>query len=239
MTATLTLAGMLNYRPDLLDNLQLPHAPTSADYYDMGLETSQVRQAWSIDADQFAAFLCFHTMGMSLAVPDADYLKQAIGIWSASHVHEWQRMFDTLFYRYNPIWNKDAKTTESDHDERETHNSGTNSGTQSGTNNVTGYTNGYDGGSSTEASPPLPATGGSIAWTHSDKTMGTTGATISSTGSQSGTDEYDHSRTVIEQGNIGVTQVQQMITAEREAAKYNIEEIIANAFKAAFCIQVY
>ena len=156
MVATLTLAGLIQYRPDILDNLQLPHIPT---YYEMGVNVDQIKQTWAIDPEEFAAFLCFHTMGMSLAIPDADYIKQAVGVWSASHVHEWQQMFNTLFYRYNPIWNKDAKTTETDHDERETHNNGTGSGTQSGTNNVTGYTNGYDGGSSTEASPPLPATG--------------------------------------------------------------------------------
>lgn len=236
MVATLTLAGLLQYRPDILDNLQLPHAPTAAE---MGVEANQIRQTWSIDPEEFAEFLCFHTMGLSLAIPDADYIKQAVGVWSASHVHEWQRMFDTVFYKYNPLWNKDAKTTETDHDERETHNSGTGSGTQSGTNNVTGYTNGYDGGSSTESSPPLPATGGSITWTHSDKTMGSTGSTVSSTSQETNTDEYDHSRTVTEQGNIGVTQVQQMIDAERETARYNIEEIIAEAFKNAFCIQVY
>lgn len=239
MVATLTLAGLIQYRPDILDNLQLPHAPTADDYYNMGLDVTQVRQAWSIDPEEFAAFLCFHTMGMSLAIPDADYIKNAVGVWSASHVHEWQRMFDTLFYRYNPLWNKDAKTTESDHDFRQLYSSGTNSGTQGGTNKVTGYTNGYDGGSSTEEDPITENSGRTIAWTHSDKTIGSTSSTVSGSNNQNTADTYDHSRTVTEQGNIGVTQVQQMIDAERETAKYNIEEIIAEAFKNAFCIQVY
>lgn len=236
MTATLTLAALLQYRPDILDNLQLPHVPTAAE---MGVEANQIRQTWAIDPDDFADFLCFHTMGMSLAIPDADYIKSAVGVWSASHVHEWQRMFDTLFYKYNPLWNKDAKTTESDLDERDVTAQGSHNQDVAGNNKATGYTNGYDGGSSTETDPITENSGRTIAWTHADKTINNASSNSSGWTHDASHDRYSHSRIVAEQGNIGVTQVQQMIDAERETAKYNIEEIIAEAFKNAFCIQVY
>lgn len=236
MVATLTLAGLIQYRPDILDNLQLPHVPTAAE---MGVEANQIRQTWSIDPDEFATFLCFHTMGLSLAIPDADYIKNAVGVWSASHVHEWQRMFDTLFYKYNPLWNKDATTTENDNDARTVTAQGSHHGTLGNDSRVTGYTNGYDGGSSTETDPITDNSGRTIAWTHSDKTIGNNDSTSDGWTHDSTSDQYYHARTVTEKGNIGVTQVQQMIDAERETAKYNIEEIIAEAFKNAFCIQVY
>lgn len=236
MVATLTLAGMIQYRPDILDNLQLPHVPT---YYEMGVNVDQIKQTWSISLEEFSAFLCFHTMGMSLAIPDADYIKNAVGVWSASHVHEWQQMFNTLFYRYNPLWNKDAKTTESDLDERDVTTQGSHNQDVAGDNRATGYTNGYDGGNSTETDPITENSGRTINWTHADKTVGTTSSNSSGWTHDASHDRYSHSRTVTEQGNIGVTQVQQMIDAERETAKYNIEEIIAEAFKNAFCIQVY
>ena len=111
MSAILTLRGLVNYKPDLFDNLQLPSAPDASE---LGVQEQQVRTAWTINKAEFVDFLCFQTEGMSLAIPDYKYLKQAIGTWSKAHVHEWQRMFDTMFYKYNPLWNKDFTSTESE-----------------------------------------------------------------------------------------------------------------------------
>lgn len=42
-----------------------------------------------------------------------------------------------------------------------------------------------------------------------------------------------------ESGNIGVTMTQQMITAEREVAMFNIIDFIINDFKERFCLRIY
>lgn len=42
-----------------------------------------------------------------------------------------------------------------------------------------------------------------------------------------------------ESGNIGVTMTQQMITAEREIAVFNIIDFIINDFKERFCLRIY
>ena len=42
-----------------------------------------------------------------------------------------------------------------------------------------------------------------------------------------------------ETGNIGVTMTQQMITAEREVAMFNIIDFIINDFKERFCLRIY
>ena len=53
----------------------------------------------------------------------------------------------------------------------------------------------------------------------------------------SNTDETSHEQT--ETGNIGVTTTQQMITAEREIAVFNIIDFIINDFKERFCLRIY
>ena len=76
-------------------------------------------------------------------------------------------------------------------------------------------------------------------WTHADKDIS------SSTGSNSGNrtlttdDDATRTRTQLEQGNIGVTQVQDMIDAERRVAAFSIEEFIAEAFKKQFCLMIW
>lgn len=226
---------MLDYKPDLLDNLQLPAAP---DWEDMGIEETQIRDTWTINRADFADFLCFHTESMSLVVPDPVYLKTAIGAWSKAHVHEWQRLFDTLFYKYNPLWNKDFQIVEEEDTERDRQDQQYNSGSITTNSKATGYTNGYDGGTSTEQDPMMTSAH-PINWTHADKAINT------STGSSSGNtttttdDDASRTRTQTEKGNIGVTQVQQMIESERQVALFSIEEFIADAFKEHFCIMIW
>ena len=53
----------------------------------------------------------------------------------------------------------------------------------------------------------------------------------------SNTGETSHEQT--ETGNIGVTTTQQMITAEREIAVFNIIDFIINDFKERFCLRIY
>ena len=53
----------------------------------------------------------------------------------------------------------------------------------------------------------------------------------------SNTGETIHEQT--ETGNIGVTMTQQMITAEREIAVFNIIDFIINDFKERFCLRIY
>lgn len=237
MSATLTLRGLVNYKPDLFDNMVLPTPPSASD---LGVLPTQVRDAWTINKPDLVDFLCFYTEGMSLAIPDYVYLKKAIATWSKAHIQEWQRMFDTLFFKYNPLWNKDFTSTESEAISNDkTHNESVN-GSSNANNKVTGYTHGYDGGQSTEPDPMESGSGqGTLDWTHSDKNIGT--SDIASTSQRAITNHEGEIRnlTVTEKGNIGVTMVQDMLAKERELALYNFEEFLADEFKKNFCIALW
>ena len=55
--------------------------------------------------------------------------------------------------------------------------------------------------------------------------------------SDNNTGETTHEQT--ETGNIGITLTQNMITAEREIAMFNIIDFIINDFKERFCLLIY
>lgn len=220
MTASLTVSGMTAYDPTIWNDLQLPTPPIDPE--DIGLEEGQLRDAWTIDRDTLVNYIGLKTMSMPLAFPDADFLRKAIHTWSAVNLPSWQRVFDTLFYKYNPIWNKDGTYSESG--TARSVDSGSNT-TTSGSDNVH-YTHGYNDGTTTIDG---------LTWTHADKDVGSGSSTIV----LGTTNNLTDSRQRTEHGNIGVTTTQAMIEEERKLAMLNIFDIIADSFKNFFCIMLY
>lgn len=239
----------MDYRPDVFDNMVLPTPPLVAET--IGLIPEQLRAAWTIDKEEFINFLCLRTMSMSLAVPDADFFKKAVEMWSKAHIHEWQRLFDTLFFKYDPLWNKDFTIAETENlshsgtenestNNSQTENESANTGVM-GNNTITGFTHGYDGGTTHSDD--------NLAWTHSDKTKGnsntnTTGQranTLTGNGQKATTtsDTDAKQRVQTEKGNIGVTMVQDMIEKERQLALFSIDEYIADEFTKNFMLMIW
>ena len=217
MSALLTLSGMYSYRDDIFDNMVLPTPPLDAAA--IGLQADQLRAAWTIDKGDLIEFICLRTMGMSLCYPDAEFLINAIGVWSRAHIHEWQLLFDSLFFKFNPLWNKDGKITETGLDENES----TNSASSNGTN--TDFTHGYDGGSVHQDD--------GLAWSHASKNRGQT------TGEAQAAGYVQFSHETLEQGNIGVTKSTELIDDFRKTAMFSIDEYLADEFMKQFCLMLW
>ena len=228
MEARLTLSGLLAFDPDLFQNMTLPSPPTAAD---IGMEAAQIRAAWTIDKTTLTNYLCMKTASMSLVYPDADYMKNAIHTWSTMHIQTWQRLFDTWFYKYNPIWNKDGKFQTSVTDTKAGTGSSTASGSATNTGADTHYVHGYD--ANTVVTPDT------LNWTHSDRDDTSGSTSNQATGSYTSSDTGTHSETRTEQGNIGITTTQQMIKEERDLAFFNLFDVIADSFIKFFCVAVY
>lgn len=137
MRATLTLMGMYRTRPDILDEFILPS---------------------EINRNVFMDNLLMVTGEMEVLYSNPDFLKDAIAAWSRMELANWEWLFSTQNYDYNPIWNVDVKESTRD-DRKETRNlrgtnyetrnlSGTNNETRnlSGTNNETRNLSGSDTG---------------------------------------------------------------------------------------------
>ena len=123
-TPFLSIVTLTNYDDSLWDGLQVP----SYEEYKDGLFTSH-----ELDKSLLISNICMECSDLQLIYPDWDYMQGLIGMWSATELPVWTKLYKTTMFEYNPLWNVDADITES--------SSGSNSGTTGGstTESVAGY----------------------------------------------------------------------------------------------------
>lgn len=237
----ISVLGLYKYDQSLFDNLQLPDGFTADD------RTTLINNLLM----ECAEFECTY--------PNFDFCKAAIGFWSKARLHVWQKLYATMFFEYNPIWNKDGTITET----RTKEYSGAKSGTVTSSKedwatkediatdsllaggNLDSTTENQTAGFNSNDYVKKDKTIVDQTWdetdTHSirhnitDHDSGTGSST--ETGSTSGDESEEYVRT--EQGNIGLTSTQQLIKEEREVAQFEIDDFIIKDFKKQFCILVY
>lgn len=106
--ATLSLLGLYNHDESLLNGLienlpnkfGIPSGYENSYYTDVTVDPQTVIENLLVECAEF-----------EILYSDFDALKRIITIWSAKEKSVWQKMFNTTCYKYNPIWNKDGKTT--------------------------------------------------------------------------------------------------------------------------------
>ena len=123
-TPFLSIVTLTNYDDSLWDGLQVP----SYEEYKDGLFTSH-----ELDKSLLITNILMECSDLALIYPDWDYMQGLIGMWSATELPVWTKLYKTTMFEYNPLWNVDADITES--------SSGSNSGTTGGstTESVAGY----------------------------------------------------------------------------------------------------
>lgn len=278
--ATLSLLGLYNYDESLLDGLieslpnryAIPSGYADSYYTDVIIDPQTVVENLLVECAEF-----------EILYSDLNTLKRIIKIWSAKEKLVWQKMYNTICYKYNPIWNKDGKSvwterqsatgkrTETEKGSKTTNANGTTNDEYTSTSNTTNKTT----GTGTNTRTGSDETTGKVSAYNStdfqnrDKTNSTASEnnstkstedftgngkvtnsgtkTIVNTGdetnnvsretSDNNTGETTHEQT--ETGNIGITLTQNMITAEREIAMFNIIDFIINDFKERFCLRIY
>ncbi len=278
--AMMSLLGLYNFDESLLDGLienlpnkdGIPSGYADSYYTNIAIDPQTVVENLLVECSEF-----------EILYADFNALKRIIKIWSGKEKLVWQKMYNTICYKYNPIWNKDgksawterqtgsgvkketekgSKTTKADgttNDEfTSTSNTtnkttGTGTNTRTGTDETTGKVSAYDStdfqnrektnstaseNNSTESAEDFS---GSEKVTNSGtKTIANTADetnNVSRETSDNNTGETTHEQS--EMGNIGVTMTQQMISAEREIAVFNIIDFIINDFKERFCLLIY
>lgn len=278
--ATMSLLGLYNYDESLLDGLieslpnkyGIPSGYADSYYTDVTIDPQTVVENLLIECADF-----------EILYSDFNALKRIIKIWSAKEKTVWQKMFNTTCYKYNPIWNKDGRSTWTERQtgsgtKKETEKgtkttnangttndeytstssttnktTGTGTNTRSGQDETTGKVSAYDStdfqnrektnstaseNNSTESTEDF--TGSGKVTNAGTKTIANTGNetnNVSRETSDNNTGETTHEQT--ETGNIGVTMTQNMISAEREIAVFNIIDFIINDFKERFCLLIY
>lgn len=85
----------------LLDNL--PKRPTNTrGYQDLLLS------GFDVNTDVFLNNMLAELAEMQLIYTNPEFFKFAVTNWALKEKDIWQRLYDTVFYKYNPIWNKDG-----------------------------------------------------------------------------------------------------------------------------------
>ena len=159
-----------------------------------------------------------------------DILKSLIAVWSRTNLKNWERLAFAYELEYNPIWNKDGKVIETLKEQNEgTNRNKTDSKINSnGTDETKENVVGYNSASEVEKS----------------RTDGRNSNKTDSTTTSNGEDYNLHtmSNERVEQGNIGVTTTQSMLTEEialRSNPLLNLYTFIARSFADRFCVKIY
>lgn len=248
MRPWLSVIGLYNYDNTIFDDLKLPLKAELRQDLTL-LSTSE------LDKNLLIGKILMDLGELSLIYTEPETVKGLIEIWSKVNHDNWLALWETLLYKYNPIWNKDGTYTENrslnvtgqqaDTTSGSVQTSGTDARTtttdQDTTNHntvahaVTGYdTNSYS--PDTQDSENGSGTN-DVTVTEAGNMQQTTGSSGSLNRSTGGTEQEAITR--VEQGNIGVTTSQQMIREQREIVLFNLYEFITESFKKQFCLMVY
>ena len=220
MSAKLTLMGMYNYDNSVFDNLTFP----------TGIDKSVAENAILMRCSEF-----------ELLYPDLDYLKFAIGVWSAKHERTFAKWHEALELEYNPLDNYDRH-------EEFTDTEGIN---KNGSHDVTMTTSRTTGNTNITTNltreSQVSAYDQSSGYSPKDKDV--TNGTVTDSGTESGTDRNAGSDSETEsrtfqhyartRGNIGVTTSMALLREQLSIVEWNLYEHIADLFADEFCIQVY
>ena len=147
---------------------------------------------------------------------DPDYMQASIAKWSAAMLPSWKKMQEALTAEYNPIWNKDGTIIDQMIYGEDKVTGVTGARDQTNTHSVSGFNVTTFQNADQDHATSVQATDTNTRQTHTD------------------------TRTITEQGNIGVTESSAMVQHEVELrSDYNIYSIIANDFKKHYCLMVY
>lgn len=122
MEYKLSINGLYEYNNTIFDNFALP---TVWGYERLGIPANQYVDAETVQFLTINPTVLFNrirldSLPFSCVYASADVLKAAIGIWSQSQLPRWQALYNTLFYKFNPLWNKDATLTETHNTDTDT-----------------------------------------------------------------------------------------------------------------------
>lgn len=192
--ATMSILGLYYLDPTIFDNIAFPD---------------------ELNRDLLIDNILAECAELEIIYPDPDYMKRCIALWSLKELPNWQKLYNTTQFMYNPIWNVDASITETE--TRDLKNQFTNN--ESGNNTAINSQKGYNDNEFVGAGK--------------DDLISSIGRDGTSNDTGSITRETKRG------GNIGVTSTQSLIQEEREVDKFNIYDFITDSFKRRFCILVY
>lgn len=232
--ATMTIAGMYNFKCGLFDKLNLPD----------GINKEDVVNQILLDGSNF-----------EILYSDFKFMQEAIGLWSNTWYRTFEKWQKALSLEYNPLENYDRiedwidssvnkmnrnyvenrNLSNSMRSDRNLQSVTKNTGTDTNLHNLSPY----DSGAYVADSQDIVNINNQseTADTGSISNNGTDSGTVTNTGNDSSNTDNTHKGRI--HGNIGVTTSQQMIESELKIARFNLIKQISDVFIKEFCIMVY
>ena len=224
MTGTMSVLGLYQYDKTLFDLLSLPEG---------------------LDTDTLVDFILSECSDLEVLYPNNEVLKGLIGVWSNTQQYEWNKLYNTMLFEYNPIDNYDRTET------RTLASQAVGNSTDGGSDTATSVDSGTDATTGSSTNLNQVKAFDTAAGTFSDKEKDTVNNSGSTTYGKRNTNttQYGHTNnntyakndteSIRAHGNIGTVTTQKMVTEEREVAMFNIFQIILDEFKQRFCLLVY
>lgn len=248
--AIMSILGLYEYDNTVLDGLirNLPQAAKipAYDVYMAGTD---------LNADALVTELLAQSGELEFIYPNPNAARKIIAAWALVNAERWQKLYNTMWLRYNPIWNKDGTRT---HTETETRDLsaidvGTSSNIGSGkeernlkyietpdtTLTETNKVAGYNSSDFVNSGQQLTESGGTNTRTDSGTIENNASTNRNTKNTKTDTGTITRTFSDRETGNIGVTETQTMIQDERAIVDFNMSQIIINDFISRFCILVY
>lgn len=103
LRAMITPLTMYQLDNTVFDGITLPSRPfTDRGYDDLFLT------GWDMDKTVFINNLLMETAELNVLYTNPEFFKFAVSQWAAKEKAVWQSLYETIFFKYNPIWNKDG-----------------------------------------------------------------------------------------------------------------------------------
>ena len=108
---SITPLTLYNIDNTIFDDIPIPtyNFPRSIEYDDLFL-----RVGWELNKQVLIDNILLETAELDTIYTNPNFFKFAIKQWAAKEFPVWQALYETIFYKYNPIWNKDGTVKESE-----------------------------------------------------------------------------------------------------------------------------
>ena len=93
MVCRISILGLYEYDPTLFDDIELPE---------------------NLDKDELVETILFQNAELGLLYSDPALMKKAITRWSKISQYAWTKLANSLEFEYNPIWNRETTTEETE-----------------------------------------------------------------------------------------------------------------------------
>ncbi len=82
--------------------------PTVFDGFESPTYTDEDNTIHTLNREDVINNILLQCAELEVIYPSPSMMKFAIGVWSASNIHSWDKLYETMWLKYNPLWNVDA-----------------------------------------------------------------------------------------------------------------------------------